>query len=224
MDLYELKKEQQRLSQKVVLNDGFDKVKTLGGACTISLGNKLLACIVVCEFPSLNIIEKKIYSLSDPIPYHPGYSAYREMPALIEAYNLLEQEPDVLIVKGSGILHPRKIGLATHLGLALNRPTIGVDEKLSLGKVEKGKIIVHNEICGFEVKTREFSNPLYISPGQLISIGTSLNIIKNSIKYPHKFPEPLHLAHKIGKYITKEKKDILPVIDNKCAVVGEKIC
>ncbi|MFH1276048.1 MAG: endonuclease V [Candidatus Woesearchaeota archaeon] len=199
MDTFELKKEQSRLARKIVLNDDFDKVKTIGGAVCVVSGNDLIASVVVCEFPSMKFIEKKTYSLPDPLPYQPGFSAYREMPALIEAYNLLEEEPDVLIIRGSGVLHPRRIGLASHLGLALNKPTIGVTEKLIIGRVENGKIFLGPDVCGFEVKTREHSKPVYISPGHLMSLGSCLHIIKESIQYPHKMPEPLHLAQKIGK-------------------------
>jgi deoxyribonuclease V len=199
MDTFELKKEQQKLAHKIKLNDDFNKINTIGGIETVVVGNKLLACVVVCEYPSMKLIEKKTYFLSDPLPFKPGFSAYREMPAMLEAYNLLEQEPDVLIVKGTGILHPRKLGVATHLGLALNLPTIGVTEKLIIGKNEQGKIFLGTELCGFEVITKEHAKPIYISPGNSITLGSCLNIIKNSIQFPHKMPEPLHLAHKIGK-------------------------
>src|SRR3989338_1373149 len=152
MDTFELKKEQLKLAPKVELKDGFTRIKTIGGAACFPVGNKLLAGGVVCEFPSLNLLEKHTYLLSDPLNYIPGFSAYREMPALIEAYNQLEQEPDLLLVNGVGIAHPRKIGLASHLGLALNLPTIGITSKLLAGKVQQGKIILNNEVVGFEIK------------------------------------------------------------------------
>ncbi|MDP3734509.1 MAG: endonuclease V, partial [Nanoarchaeota archaeon] len=140
----------------------------------------------------------------------PEFIAYREMPAMIEAYNLIEQEPDLLIVHGSGILHPRHCGIASHLGLALNIPTIGVTDFLPLGTIEKGNIIVDNIIAGFEIKTRDHANPIYASPGHHISTGSVLNIIPKTIKTPHKMPEPLHLAQKIArkkvKSLRQEKK------------------
>jgi deoxyribonuclease V len=199
MDTFELKKEQQRLSGKVILRDDFAKIKLIGGVDCVALGNKLLACIVVCEYPSMKLVEKKTYSLSDPSPYLPGYLSYRVLPAIMEAYNLLDEEPDLLLVAGAGIAHPRKFGLASHLGLSLNKPTIGITQKAFAGQVEKGKIIFQNEIVGFEVRTREYANPLYASPGHLISLGSVISIIPSTIQYPHKMPEPLHLAHKIGK-------------------------
>jgi len=205
MDLFELKKEQYKLAQKIQLNDVFNKPKTIAGtACLQTKDHKLLACIVICEYPSMNIIEKSTYLLPNPLPYKTGFTAYREMPALIEAYNQLNQEPDLLLVEGEGILHPRKLGIASHLGLALNKSTIGVQDKLLLGQVHQGKIVVNQEIMGFEIKTREHSRPIYISPGHLITLGSTLNIILQTIQYPHKMPEPIHIANKIAKKKMKE--------------------
>src|SRR3989338_7184178 len=204
MDNFEFKKEQLKLAPKILVQDGFDKVKTIGGAECFTMGNNILACIVVCKADSFEVIETKIYLLTDPLSYHPEFVAYREMPALIEAYNLLETEPDVLFVYGSGILHPRKMGLADHLGLILNKPTIGITEKLPLGLVEQGKVFLGVEIRGFEVKTKEFANPIYISPGHLMSLGSALQLTAKTICYPHKVPEPLQLARKIGRKKMKE--------------------
>jgi len=187
----------------ILLNDGFSTVKTVAGIEAVVKDNDLIASVVLCEFPSFKIIEKQTYLLSNPLPYKPGYLAYREMPAMIEAYNQLEEEADLIIVKGPGVNHPRKFGLAAHLGLALGKSTIGVSEKLTFGKIEKGNIILNNEIVGFEVKTREHANPVYVSPGHLITLGSSLDLISKMIIHPHKMPEPLHIAHKVAKKVVK---------------------
>lgn len=199
MDLAELKKEQLKLAAKIVLRDSSPTLKTIGGIDCVASGNELIACVVVCEFPSLKLLETKTYILADPFRYVPGFQAYREMPAMIEAYNQLELEPDLLLVSGAGIAHPRKIGLASHLGLILNKATIGITESLIVGKVQQGKIILDNEIVGFEITTREHSNAIYVSPGHLVSLGMTLNVIPQLIYYPHKMPEPLHIAHKVAR-------------------------
>ena len=210
MDTFELKKEQEKLARKIVLNDGFSKIKTIAGIDYYTQGKELLAAVVVCEFPSFKIIEEKTYLLHNPFPYLPQFLAYRVMPALIEAYNLLEEkeEPDLILVHGEGINHLRKLGLAAHLGLSLNKPVIGITENLPCGKVEQGKIILNNEIVGFEVKTREYAKPVYVSPGHLCTIGSALRIFSESIKFPHKMPEPLHLARKLAKKkFSKQSKE-----------------
>jgi deoxyribonuclease V len=199
MDVLELKKEQLKLAPKIILSDGFTKLKTIAGIDCIVRGNKLLAGVIVCDYPSFKIKEKKTYLLADPLPYIPGFLAYREMPAMIEAYNLLEEEPDLILVDGPGIAHPRRLGIASHLGLALNKPTIGVTNKLTFGTLRDGKLWSNQEILGFEIKTREHSNPIYVSPGHLVSLGTALRIISETICLPHKMPEPLHLTHKLVK-------------------------
>ncbi|MBI2125324.1 endonuclease V [Candidatus Woesearchaeota archaeon] len=206
MDLFELKKEQAKLSYRIKLEDSFDEIKTIGAAECQVMGDKLLATVVVCEFPSFKVKETKQYQLGNPLPYRPGFAAYREMPAIIEAFNQLDEEPDLLLVKGPGILHPRRIGIASHLGLALNIPTIGVEDKITFGTLEDGKIVVEGEILGFEIKTKEFSNPLFASPGHNVSLETVSEIIPKTIVHPHKLPEPLHIAHKLGRKITRKKE------------------
>jgi len=207
MDLHELKKEQLKLAPRIILKDSFIKPKTIGAVDCVLVGSKLLACVVVCDFPSFEVKEKKTFVLPDPLPYKPGFAAYRELPAIVEAFNMLEEEPDLLLIKGHGIIHPRKFGIAAHLGLVLNLPTIGVTEKLLIGTVEKGKVFLKDEIAGFEIKTKEHANPLYVSPGHQVAIGTVLNLIPKMIKYPHKLPEPLHLAHKIAKKKAKKLEE-----------------
>jgi deoxyribonuclease V len=207
MDTFELKREQNRLARKIQLQDGCNQVKTIAGVECVVKESNILASVVVCEFPSLKIIEKKTYNLPNPLPYKAGFQAYREMPAIIEAYNQLDEEPDVIMVNGLGINHPRKLGMASHLGLALNKPTIGVTQKLPFGKIENGKIINHNEHVGFEVKTREHANPVYVAPGHLITFGSCLSIISKTIQFPHKMPEPIHIARKVAKKKVKENKE-----------------
>ncbi len=204
MDLNELKQEQLKLSSKVVLRDGFTQIKTIGGVDCVPCGKNLLACVVVCEFSSLKLKEKKTFLLPDPLPFVQGFLAYREMPAMVEAFNALEEEPDVLFVDGAGIMHPRRFDLASHVGLVLNKPTIGVSENVVVGSVDGGKVIDHGEIVGFEVITREHAKPLYFSPGHLVSLGAVVDIVGKSLVYPHKLPEPLHLAHKIAKKKVEE--------------------
>ena len=205
LDTFELKREQHRLSRRVLLRDNFDKIKTIGGTECIAMGDKLLAVVTLLEFPSLKLIEKQTYLLDQPLPYKIGFQAYREMPAIIEAFNKLENEPDVLLVKGMGINHPRKFGMASHLGIALNIATIGIIAKSTTGKVEKGKIMLNNDLVGFEIKTKEHANPVYASPGSNITLGSVLDVVSKSINFPHKLPEPMHIAHKIAK---KKIKDI----------------
>lgn len=199
MDIFELKKEQLKLAGKIQLWDRFGKVNKIGGVYCVPNEDKVVAAVIVLSFPELVVLEVKTAELGQALPFHPGFKAYREMPAIIEAFNQLEQEPDVLLVHGAGINHPRKFGIACHVGLALNIPVIGVEEKLMLGSVEQGKIMIKQEIRGFEVKTKEHANSVYAAPGHLVSLGSVLRVLSGTIKPPHKLPEPLHKARKEAK-------------------------
>lgn len=195
IDFLELKKEQERLARKLVIEDQLPQsITKIGAATTISLPDKLIAVIIVCEYPSMKILEEKTYSLHNPLPPKAEFLAYREVPAIAEAYNQLQEEPDVLLIKGYGILHPRNMGVASHLGIILNVPTIGVTDYLNLGKIQQDDITLNGELCGHTLLPREHSNLLYITPGYKVSFETARDIVKQSLRYPHKMPEPLHLA------------------------------
>ncbi len=204
----ELKKEQCKLAEKVLLHPVVVQPKTIGAAlCVQYTANSLLACVIVCDCASLTIKKQQTFVLNDPLPHSPGLIAYREMPALIEAYNKLKLEPDVLLVAGTGILHQRKLGIASHLGLLLNKSTIGVTDKLIVGMVKENKVFNYQEQAGWVMQTKEYANPIYISPGHLMNLDLSLEIISKLIRPPHKMPEPLHLANKIARKKIRESEE-----------------
>ena len=102
-------------------------------------------------------------------------------------------------------IYPRRIGMASHLGILLDTATIGVTKKLMLGELRGNTIYVEKEARGYELVTREHARPVYVSPGHNVSLKTSLEVIKNCLRKLHKLPEPLHLAHRYGKKISKEQ-------------------
>jgi deoxyribonuclease V len=208
VDLNKLKEEQIKLAGKVITTDSAEKITTIAGADQSYAGNKVISAIAVCDYKSLKVIEEKNAIVDAKIPYKSGFLFYKDGPAIIEAFNKLENKPDVLILKGNGILHPRRIGMASHVGILLDTATIGVAKRLMLGKVMERTIYVEKEACGYELITREHARPIYISPGHKISLKTSLEVIKNCMKFPHKLPEPLHLAH---KYCNKARKGLMHV-------------
>ena len=147
-------------------------------------------------------VKEKAYTIKKaPVPYMAGFLAYTEGPAISEAYAKLEQKPDVMIFDGNGILHPRRCGLASHIGVLLDIASIGVARHLLVGEVKGNVVYVDKEARAELLITREHSKPIYISPGHKISLKTSVEIVKKCIKFPHKLPEPLHLAHKYSNEI-----------------------
>jgi deoxyribonuclease V len=205
IDLNKLKEEQLKLAKKVITTDGFEKIKTIGGSDQSYVEDKVVSSIVVCDYKTLEVIEEKHAVVEAKIPYKSGFLFYKDGPAVMEAFNMLEQKPDVLLLEGNGILHSRRIGMASHVGILLDVPTIGVTKKLMLGQVKGSTIYVEKEARGYELITRKHANPIYISPGNKISLKTSLETIKKCLREPHKLPEPLHLAHKYGKKVSKEQ-------------------
>ncbi|MEK0351159.1 MAG: endonuclease V [Nitrosopumilus sp.] len=204
IDLNKLKEEQIKLAKKVINTDSAEKIATIAGADQSYADNKVISAIAVCDYKSLEVIEEKHAVVDAKIPYKSGFLFYRDGPAVIEAFNKLENKPDVLILKGNGILHPRRIGMASQVGLLLDTATIGVAKKLMLGQVKGNTIYVEKEARGYKITTREHAKPIYVSPGYKVSLKTSLEVIKNCLRYPHKLPEPLQLAHKYGNKVKKE--------------------
>lgn len=203
-DIKKLKKEQYKLSERVELKDSFSKIKYIAGAEVRGDEKQLYCSIVVLDMKNLELLESASVSASTHLPYIPGYLGFREGPAIVEAFNKLRTKPELLIIKGHGILHPRKLGLASHVGLLLDIPTIGVTNRLLVGEVSSGKVYVAKDFRGFELITKEHAKPIYVSPGHKITLGTSLKIIKDCLK-GHKLPEPLQIAHRV---LNKMKKEI----------------
>ena len=203
VDLKELKDIEKRILKGISLNDSFSSVKTVV-AFDIAYTNKKYNCVaVVLSIKTKEEIEKKEVIGDEIIPYSPSMIAFREGPAVIDAYRSLENKPDVLIVKGEGAVKPNKIGLASYVGVILNKPCIGVAKELLHGRLDEDRIIYDNEVKGIAIKTKQFANPIYVTPGHNISINTAVEIIRKLSIEPYKLPLPLHLAH---KYVNKLKK------------------
>ncbi|MBI4143422.1 endonuclease V [Candidatus Woesearchaeota archaeon] len=201
VDFAKLKEEQLKLAKKVITSDSFDRLETMGGMDCAFDNEEIIAAIVVCDYRTMEIEEKAFAVAKSKIPYQKGFRAYREGPAITEAYAKLQNKPDVLIFNGHGISHPRRIGLASHMGILLDQASIGVAKQLLIGEIQGGIIYADKEARAELVNTRQHSKPIFVSPGHKISLKTSVEIIKNCLKFPHKLPEPLHLAHKYAKEI-----------------------
>ncbi|MBW2967731.1 endonuclease V [Candidatus Woesearchaeota archaeon] len=201
MNIRELKKEQLRLAKKVKVKDDFDDINYVGGCDQAYLDGKVISAVVVMDYKTLKIVEKK-YAVADaPMQYIPGFLSYRESPAVMEAVSKLEQKPDLLFVDGNGILHPRRIGMASHLGILLDMPTIGVAKKLLMGDVEGESIVFESETRASLLRTKEHAKPIYVSPGHRVSLKTALEISRKCLVEKHKLPEPLHEAHKYSNKV-----------------------
>jgi len=205
IDKEKLKKEQNELASKVITTDNFGKIELIGGVDLAYFDNKVVCSIIICD-KDMKVIETKSTVTEVKIPYMPGYLFYREGPPIIETYQKIENKPDILLCGFHGILHPRRIGAASQLGLILDVPTIGVGKNLFCGKLEGYTVILDKEVRGIKLVTRKHAKPIFISPGHKISLKKSVEIVKGYVRPLHKLPEPLHLAH---RHANNEKKKLI---------------
>ncbi|RLJ07617.1 MAG: endonuclease V [Candidatus Aenigmatarchaeota archaeon] len=193
MELSRLKSIQERFVKKLVLEDRIGKLELVAGFDQAFRGKQIISAGVLCRWPDFEPVEMVTATMKEKMPYIPGYLSFREGPAILKAYKKLKLEPDLILIDGNGILHPRKLGLASWVGIKLEKPTIGVAKSLLCGKVRGEWIFVNGEKRGYYLKSKR----LYISPGNLISLETAVKLIKLSIK--NRLPEPLRLADRYAK-------------------------
>jgi deoxyribonuclease V len=161
------------------------------------------AAVVVATFPGFEPVETAFAAAPTPFPYVPGLLSFREGPVLVEAFARLRTEPDVFLFDGVGIAHPRRCGLASHLGLWLGRPTIGCGKTILAGTfgelaAEKGAtspLVDKGEAVGVALRTRAGCKPMFISPGHLVDIASAASLVL-ACAPRYRLPEPIRLAHK----------------------------
>ncbi len=162
----------------------------------------LYASAVTVSFPDLRVIERTWASEKAAFDYIPTLRSFREGPVIIKALMSLKQEPDLLIFPGHGIAHPKRFGLASHLGLWIDKPSIGCARKWLAGQFdppgdERGDISYlsfENEKAGIVIRSRRGVKPIFVSPGHLCGIENSLHIIRACLG-EYRLPIPLRLAH-----------------------------
>jgi deoxyribonuclease V len=195
---------QRELKERVRLQPLLKQVHTIGGT-DISFNKNsttVYAGIVVLSFPDLQVIHSATTITSVTFPYVPGLLAFREVPALLEVWSKLEVMPDVLVLDGHGIAHPRRMGIASHFGVIADVPTIGCGKSRLTGKYQEpaavrfstSDLVDKNEVIGTVLRTKLKCNPVFVSPGHNITMAESVEIIKQCTgKY--RIPEPTRQAH-----------------------------
>jgi deoxyribonuclease V len=202
---------QNHLRPRIIKEDKFTNLRSLA---SIDVGykfgtDKAQAVVVVMQFPSLEIIETTNTRAPLTFPYIPGLLSFREIPLILDAIKLLSHRPQLLICDAHGIAHPRRFGLASHLGLICDLPSIGVGKSCLVGQykevpLQRGSwqaLTSESEVIGAVLRTQNGINPVIISIGHRISLITAIHITLLCI---HKFrlPEPIRTAHHLAKTIT----------------------
>jgi deoxyribonuclease V len=163
------------------------------------------AAVAVLSFPDLQVVETTLARRPTTFPYIPGFLSFREIPAVLDALEKVKIMPNLILCDGQGIAHPRRLGIATHLGLLIDIPTIGVAKSLLIGKYEevpetKGSwqpLIHKGETIGAVLRTRTGVKPLYISSGHRVSLPTAIDYVLRCIT-KYRLPETTRIADKLA--------------------------
>jgi deoxyribonuclease V len=204
---------QKQLRYEVETQDRFDEpIKTVAG---IDLGYDVKndtsrAVAVVLSFPELELLETSEARLPIQFPYVPGLLSFRETPVAIKALEKLEITPDVILCDGQGLAHPRRFGVACHIGILADVPTIGVAKSILVGKFEnlgeeRGSIapLIHkNEQIGVALRTKNKVQPLFVSVGHRVSLETATDLVLQCAS-KYRLPETTRLADKLASYRKK---------------------
>ena len=195
---------QKQLASEIIADQPLDlaAIDTVAGV-DVSVKNDISqAAVVVLTYPGLEVIEMVQAKAQTPFPYIPGLLSFREGPVLEEAFGKLRHLPDVFIFDGMGIMHPRRMGIAAHMGLWLERPTIGCGKNRLVGRyvepgLEKGSrspLTHQGETLGIVLRTRTGVKPVFISVGHRADLETAVQLVLNcTLKY--RLPEPIRQAH-----------------------------
>jgi len=201
---------QHQLAKQVILQDHVGEVKYIAGVdMAINEEHEMArAAVVLLTYPALEIVEKHVYEEPIRMPYVPGLLSFREAPSVLGALDKLRQRPDLVMVDGQGIAHPRRIGIASHLGLWLQLPTIGCGKSILTGRYNQAELkeeagswvplVDKQEVIGAVVRTRTRVSPMIISPGHLINLETSIRYVLACSK-GYRLPEPTRQADKLSK-------------------------
>lgn len=197
---------QSEMRERLILGWDSRPISTVGGVDVSTRTDAARAAIVVLGYPELVPIEASTAETPLSFPYIPGLLAFREGPAILDAWARLQQKPDLLIFDGQGIAHPRGIGIASLMGLWLERPTIGAAKSRLFGRhaevgPERGAhaplLDGTGRLIGTVLRTRTGTKPIYVSPGHLIDVPRATDFVLDCCTR-YRLPEPTRWAHRVA--------------------------
>jgi deoxyribonuclease V len=205
---------QEELRERLVLEDVPDPPKTIAGVdVSFSRGQDLVhAAIVVLESESLELVETVSATQQPVFPYIPGLLSFREGPVVLEAFEQLDGAPDLVMFDGQGIAHPRGLGLASHIGVLIDRPSIGCAKSRLIGEFKEPKqkrgsmrtLSIQRKKVGVVLRTKDQTKPLFVSPGHRITIETAAERVLGAGR-GYRLPEPTRRAHHEAARVKRER-------------------
>ena len=197
---------QRDLAGKVRIEPLAGDIRHIAGVDVSVRGSRVQTAIVVLEIATLQLVDKAIWQGDVQFPYIPGLLSFREMPAILPALEQLRITPDVFMTDSQGLAHPRRMGLACHLGVMLDRPAFGVAKTRYIGryvepgmaKGDRSRLEDRDELIGAVVRTRANVKPVFVSAGHRVTLDDAIRLtMATTTRY--KIPEPTRLAHKYSK-------------------------
>ena len=196
-------KTQTKLSEHILFEDRLPrKIRFVAGVDAAYIRDVSIGVAAVLDFPSLNLVESKVAVCKTCFPYIPTLLSFREVPPSVLAIHELCIQPDVFLVDGHGYAHPYRCGFASHLGLVLKKPTIGVAKGKLVGDLEHSDnsvvyIRFEGDIIGVMMTPKLGRKPIYVSVGNMVSLQTAIKIVKQCTMH-NRVPEPIRIAHQIA--------------------------
>jgi deoxyribonuclease V len=209
-NVQEAKELQNALKQKIRITGLKSTPELIAGVDAAFFNNKAIGVACLFTYPALIPLEDAYAVVEISFPYIPGFLSFREGPAIIKAIDKLTRKPDLILFDGQGIAHPQGMGIAAHIGVLLNIPSVGCAKSKLVGhytepgkfKGQHSQLKYRNQIVGVALRTRYNVNPVFVSPGHLIDLEGAINIVLNCTgKY--RIPEPLRRADILSKKLKK---------------------
>jgi deoxyribonuclease V len=198
---------QNELSSRVIPTDDFDDIRTVAGIDVgfEQDGHMTRAAVVVLSFPALDPVDQALAMSPTRFPYVPGLLSFREVPAVLEALQVLHQLPDLIVCDAQGLAHPRRFGLACHLGVLTDIPCIGAAKSRLVGThgplpQERGAwipLMDKEDVIGAVVRTRARVSPIYVSVGHRIGLATAVHYVLACCPR-YRIPETTRRAHRLA--------------------------
>ncbi len=206
-DLDEARAIQEQIRAQVITHDAFGTIRTVAGVDAGYSGDSALAAVVTLAFPSLQTLDYAVARRQIRFPYVPGYLSFREAPAVLDALASLHITPDLLICDGHGLAHPRRCGIACHLGVLTDLPSIGCAKSLLVGVHDplpdvRGAwtpLRHHDEVVGAAVRTRPGVRPVYVSVGHRVSLETAIQFVMACVTR-YRLPETTRAADALASH------------------------
>lgn len=207
-DLAEARRLQQRLRRQVVEEDGPGEIRLIAGvdAHVAERTGLTWAAVALLDARDLSLVESALASVPTGFPYVPGFLSFREIPAVLAALALLRHAPDLLMVDGQGIAHPRGLGIAAHLGVITDLPAIGVAKSRLFGRHEepglsrgsRAPLTAGGRTIGAVLRSQDGRRPLYVSIGHRTTLNRAVEIVLTSTGR-YRLPEPTRVADKLSR-------------------------